>query len=123
HIEWHIGCSGFYYKDWKGLFYPEDLPQKYWFDYYCRYFNTLELNVTFYRFPELSFLQNWYNKSPESFSFAVKAPRTITHYKKFNGITDTLHDFYSTVRTGLREKLECILFQLPPSLPYSEERL
>lgn len=122
-IKWHIGCSGFHYKHWKGTFYPQDLPQTKWFNYYCQFFKTLELNVTFYRFPQLSFLQTWYAKSPDDFRFAVKAPRAITHYKKFNGTTDMLSDFYTTVRDGLQEKLGCVLFQLPPNYHYSEEHL
>src|SRR3954470_19712801 len=120
-IKWHIGCSGFHYKHWKGVFYPEDLPQKKWFEYYCQFFDTLELNVTFYRFPQLSFLQNWHDKTPTKFRFAVKAPKAITHYKKFSGTADMLTDFYTTVRDGLKDKLGCILFQLPPRLSYSEE--
>jgi uncharacterized protein YecE (DUF72 family) len=122
-IRWHIGCSGFHYKHWKGVFYPEDLPQKKWFDYYCRFFDTLELNVTFYRFPQLSFLKNWYEKSPAKFRFAVKAPKAITHYKKFLGTEQLMTDFYTVIRDGLQEKLGCILFQLPPRLSYSEEFL
>lgn len=122
-IKWHIGCSGFHYKHWKGTFYPEKLAQSKWFDYYCQFFNTLELNVTFYRFPKLSFLENWHSRSPDNFRFAVKAPRAITHYKKFNGVTDLLSSFYNTVRDGLKGKLGCILFQLPPNFHYSEEHL
>lgn len=121
--QWFIGCSGFYYKNWKGAFYPEDLPQKKWFDYYCQHFNTLELNVTFYRFPQLSFLKNWFTKSPDEFRFAVKAPRMITHYKKFTDSTEILSDFYTVVNKGLQNKLGCVLFQMPPSFSYSEEHL
>ena len=121
--DWFIGCSGFHYKDWKGPFYPTDLPQRKWFDYYCEHFSTLELNVTFYRFPQLSFLQNWYTKSPANFRFSVKAPRAITHYKKFNETADMLTDFYSTINTGLQEKLGPVLFQLPPSFSYDDEKL
>lgn len=122
-MTWHIGCSGFHYKHWRGVFYPEDLPQKKWFEFYCRYFDTLELNVTFYRFPQLSFLQSWYERSPSKFRFAVKAPKAITHYKKFKDSSEMLTDFYTAVRDGLKEKLGCILFQLPPRLSYSEEIL
>jgi uncharacterized protein YecE (DUF72 family) len=122
-MNWHIGCSGFHYKDWKGRFYPEDLPQRKWFDYYCEHFKTLELNVTFYRFPQLSFLQNWYAKSPADFRFAVKAPRAITHYKKFVEAADLISSFYDTINNGLQEKLGPVLFQLPPSYNYTEERL
>jgi uncharacterized protein YecE (DUF72 family) len=122
-MDWHIGCSGFHYKDWKGKFYPEGLPQRKWFDFYCKHFKTLELNVTFYRFPQLSFLQNWYGKSPADFRFAVKAPRAITHYKKFNDTTDLITSFYDTINNGLQEKLGPVLFQLPPSFSYDDERL
>lgn len=119
-IQWHIGCSGFHYKEWKELFYPKGLAQKNWFNYYCEHFNTLELNVTFYRFPEISFLQNWYHKSPPGFSFAVKAPRVITHYKVFNETEGLLSDFYNIIREGLQEKLGCVLFQFFSNVQYSE---
>lgn len=122
-INWNIGCSGFHYKHWKGTFYPEDLPARKWFDYYCQHFNTLELNVTFYRFPQLAVLQTWYNNSPESFRFAVKAPRAITHFKKFLNSKDMLYDFYRVANEGLKEKIGCFLFQLPPNYTYSDERL
>lgn len=122
-IKWFIGCSGFYYKEWKTAFYPEKLPQKNWFEYYAQHFNTLELNVTFYRFPELIFLQNWYNKSPDGFLFSVKAPRLITHYKKFTDTEKLAEDFYNTVGEGLQNKLGCILFQLPPGIAYTPELL
>ena len=83
-IEWHIGCSGFHYKGWKEVFYPKGVPQRKWFEYYGEYFKTLELNVTFYRFPRVHILKSWYDKSPPDFSFSVKVPRAITHYKKMN---------------------------------------
>lgn len=94
-----------------------------WFDYYNDRFKTLELNVTFYRFPRLSFLQPWYEKSPETFNFSVKAPRAITHYKKFNDSARYLDDFYGTVEEGLKEKLGCVLFQMPAQMAFKEEKL
>jgi uncharacterized protein YecE (DUF72 family) len=120
---WHIGCSGFHYKEWKGSFYPDDLPQRGWFEHYTRQFNTLELNVTFYRFPQVSFLNNWFEKSPSSFLFSVKVPRLITHYKQFNDTRRLISDFYTSIREGLRFKLGAVLFQLPAQAIYSEERL
>jgi uncharacterized protein YecE (DUF72 family) len=122
-MNWYIGCSGFHYSDWKLKFYPEGLAQRKWFDYYCEHFDTIELNVTFYRFPQLSFLQNWYAKSPPEFRFSVKAPRAITHYKKFNDTVDLLNSFYDTINNGLQEKLGPVLFQMPPSVHYNEEKL
>lgn len=122
-IKWHIGCSGFHYREWKGRFYPESLPQKKWFEFYSTQFNTLELNVTFYRFPQSAVLERWYAQSPPNFCFAVKAPRLITHYKQFNECESLLNDFYDAVQHGLKEKLGVVLFQLPPSFTYSTERL
>jgi uncharacterized protein YecE (DUF72 family) len=120
-LKWHIGCSGFYYNHWKGLFYPDDLPKSKWFSFYAEHFRTLELNVTFYRFPKDSTFEGWYNKTPGDFLFAVKAPRVITHYKKFNDTKELMQEYYSKLGKGLKEKLGPVLFQLPPSSKYSEE--
>jgi uncharacterized protein YecE (DUF72 family) len=120
---YHIGCSGYHYRHWRGRFYPEKLPVRRWFEFYAQHFRTLELNVTFYRFPQLSFLQNWHAVSPPEFLFAVKAPRLITHYKQFNEVGQLLTDFYGTVQDGLQEKLGPVLFQLPPRAAYTPERL
>lgn len=122
-MDWNIGCSGFHYKHWRGSFYPEKLAQTKWFDFYCEHFNTLELNVTFYRFPQLPFVQGWYQKAPANFKFAVKAPRAITHYKKFNDTARMITDFYTTINNGLQEKLGCVLFQMPPNYNYTPEKL
>jgi uncharacterized protein YecE (DUF72 family) len=119
----YIGCSGFHYKEWKNVFYPEGLAQSKWFRFYCEHFNTLELNVTFYRFPTLKSLEKWYTDSPDSFKFSAKVPRAITHYKKFSECEKMLEDFYTSIRQGLQHKLGCVLFQLPPQLIYSEELL
>jgi uncharacterized protein YecE (DUF72 family) len=117
------GCSGFLYREWKGLFYPEKLSSRKWFEYYCEKFNTVELNSTFYRFPQLAHLKGWYERSPEQFRFAVKAPRIITHYKRFKNTADDLQRFYDTIYAGLSDKLGSILFQLHPNMQYSEENL
>ena len=122
-MKWWIGCSGFFYNHWKGLFYPEDLAKRKWFDYYHEQFNTLELNVTFYRFPKVDVFENWRAKSPKNFSFSVKAPRLITHFKQFHDTPKMMAGYYHTMLKGLKEKLGCVLFQLPGRSAYSEERL
>lgn len=121
--KWWIGCSGFHYKEWKELFYPKGIPQTKWFEYYCENFNTIELNVTFYRFPRPEALQSWYKRSPGTFKFSVKAPRLITHYKHFKDSERLLGDFYASVYEGLGDKLGPVLFQLPSRLVYTEEIL
>jgi len=122
-IEWHIGCSGFSYKEWKEEFYPKNLAQSKWFNYYTQHFDTLELNVTFYRFPTVNSLKGWYNKAPDGFSFSAKVPRSITHFRKLENTERMLNDFYGLLKDGLKEKLGCVLFQLPPTLPYSKDKL
>lgn len=121
--EWYIGCSGFHYKEWRNVFYPKGLPASGWFGFYCRHFNTIEINNTFYRFPELKNLQNWYDKTPASFVFSIKVPKIITHQKKFEDTRDLLQEFYDVLLNGLQEKLGPVLFQLPPQFSYSPERL
>lgn len=119
----HIGCSSFYNSYWKKIFYPEDIPASKWFEYYCTQFDTYEMNGTFYKFPTLKTMENWYLKTPESFLFTVKAPKEITHNKKFIGCETLIKDFYTICKNGLKDKLGCILFQLPPSYQYSQEKL
>jgi uncharacterized protein YecE (DUF72 family) len=120
-MKYHVGCSGFMYKHWKNVFYPDKLPQKKWFEYYCTEFDTLELNVTFYRFPNETMYHSWYNRSPSGFLFSVKVPRLITHYKKLKDAESLITQFYDVTVNGLKEKLGCILFQFPPLFPYSLE--
>jgi len=119
----HIGLSAFNNSYWKGIFYPEDLPRSKWFEYYTKHFKTYELNGTFYRKPTIKSLQNWHDKVPGDFLFSVKAPKTITHLKKFIDCDDDIAEFYTVCREGLKEKLAYVLFQLPPSFDYSPERL
>lgn len=122
-MEAHIGCSGFHYAGWKGSFYPEDLPKRRWFEFYAQQFKTLELNVTFYRFPRVETLKKWYADAPSGFRFSVKAPRAITHFKQFHDTERMLSDFYDTIAEGLQEKLGPVLFQFPPRFRYDNERL
>ena len=122
-IECHIGCSGFHYKEWKEIFYPKGLATGKWFRYYTTHFDTMESNLTFYRLPLLTTLLKWHDDSVDDFSFCVKAPRLVTHYKRFNNCEAELARFYNIIREGLQDKLSCILFQMPPSFAYSPEKL
>lgn len=119
----HIGCSSFYNTKWKNVFYPENIPSSKWFEFYCTHFNTFEINATFYKFPTLRILENWYKKSPDGFIYSVKAPKLITHIKKFANCKPEIDEFFSLCKQGLNDKLGCILFQLPPSFHYSPENL
>lgn len=117
------GCSSYYNRKWQGIFYPEGMPTKEWFAYYCTHFNTYELNASFYHFPTSKSLQTWYRKSPEKFKYSIKVPKIITHTKKLVGCEAELGEFYKVCESGLKDKLACALFQLPPSFHYTPERL
>ncbi|MFL9844836.1 DUF72 domain-containing protein [Flavobacterium rhizosphaerae] len=119
----HTGCSSYATQSWQPVFYPEGLPKKQWFEYYCKYFDTYELNATFYRFPTVKSLQSWYHKTPQAFTFSIKVPKTITHIKRLVDCNEEIEKFYATAREGLKDKLGCVLFQLPPSFSYTPERL
>lgn len=110
-----LGTSGWSYPEWKRRFYPEDLPQRKWLPFYAEQFNTVEINMTFYRFPKPETLKGWLDKTPSNFSFTLKANRQITHYKKLQDVKGDLRYFY-LLADSLQERLGCILFQLPPSL-------
>ncbi len=122
-MEWRIGCSGYHYPEWKRIFYPDALPQRKWFEFYARQFNSLELNVTYYRFPREEVLRRWSDRSPEEFCFSVKAPRHITHFRKFVDAQRMLSDFYRVATDGLGRKLGCVLFQFPADYTFREDRL
>ncbi len=119
----HIGTSGYTNFRWQGIFYPADIPRSKWFEYYTTHFDSFEINSTFYKFPTVRTLRSWYRKSPDNFIFAVKAPKIITHIKRFADCSELIDQFCMICRDGLGDKLGPILFQFPPSFRYSEENL
>lgn len=119
----YIGTSGYNYPHWsKGVFYPEGLSQNKWLEYYCQFFNSVELNVSFYRLPSKKIFQNWYKRTPKDFYFTAKGSRFITHIKKLKDCKEPLKIFLENAG-GLKEKLSCILWQLPPGLKKDLKRL
>ncbi len=111
-----VGTSGFSYPEWRGEFYPADLPASEMLRFYARAFPTVEINNTFYRYPSADTLAQWAAAVPEGFRFAVKAHRRITHLKRLADIDGDLA-FLSERLRGLGDRLGPVLFQLPPSLP------
>lgn len=110
-----VGTSGWTYGHWRGRFYPDDLSPRRWLEYYCRFFDTVELNSPFYRIPSRKAFEGWRKRTPDGFLFAVKASRLITHVRKLKGAEGEVEWFFSVVQ-GLGEKLGPVLFQTPPSL-------
>jgi uncharacterized protein YecE (DUF72 family) len=110
-----IGTSGWYYDHWKERFYPPGLAKSKWFEHYAQHFNTVEVNNTFYHLPTPQTLTRWRDLAPESFLYAVKANRYITHIKRLKDTAEEVRRFFDVVGL-LKEKLGPILYQLPPSL-------
>jgi uncharacterized protein YecE (DUF72 family) len=118
----YIGTSGWHYKHWKGTFYPADIKQADQFSYYTRYFNTVEINNSFYMLPAAQTFKGWKEAAPARFLFSVKASRFITHMKKLKTDARSIRSFF-TRAAKLENKLGPILFQLPPKWKINKERL
>ena len=114
-MELFVGTSGYSYKEWKGPFYPEDLPDKEMLNYYGSQLPAVEINNTFYRLPSAKMVENWQEQVPESFRFVLKASRKITHFKKLKETDEETNYLFKTAAT-LGEQLGVILVQLPPYL-------
>lgn len=117
-----IGTSGWNYNHWHENFYPSDQPKSKWLEYYCQYFNTVEVNATFYRLPKAETFEKWHKRTPANFLWAVKASRYLTHIRRLKEPKEPLDRFYQATK-HLREKLGPLLFQLPPNMHFDEELL
>ena len=118
----HVGTSGYSYKEWKGNFYPEDLPAKEMLSYYSRRLPAVEINNTFYRLPQASMIENWKAQVPEAFRFSIKATQRITHIKRLNNCGEETKYLLETAAL-LEERLGVVLFQLPPNAKKDADRL
>src|SRR4051812_35435236 len=93
-----IGCSGWQYRHWRGDFYPAELPQSQWLEYYARHFDTVEINNTFYRLPEAATFAAWRRRVSRHFLYAVKASRFLTHMKKLKDPGEPLRRLFVRAR-------------------------
>jgi uncharacterized protein YecE (DUF72 family) len=116
------GTSGFSYKEWKGSFYPEDLPASEMLRFYASRLPGVEINNTFYRMPRAEMLAQWAEQVPDGFRFALKASQRITHQKRLKEATDSVDYFFKTAET-LGDRLGPVLFQLPPNFQKDVSRL
>lgn len=121
--EYRIGCSGYYYPNWKHTFYPKGVAPRDWLRYYSSVFDTVELNGTFYRVPKLADLQKYAAVTPGNFRFSVKMSRYITHVMKLADCRQSVDAFQNLVLDGLEGKMMHFLFQMPPSFIYHQENL
>jgi uncharacterized protein YecE (DUF72 family) len=116
------GTSGYSYKEWKGSFYPEDLPAEEMLRYYAARLPAVEINNTFYRMPKAAILARWAEQVPDGFRFALKASQQITHRKRLKEASDPVGYFFDVAAT-LGDRLGPALFQLPPNLKKDVPRL
>ncbi len=118
----HVGTSGWNYESFIGTIYRPDTPKRKYLETYCSFFDTVELNASFYRsFPEKTWL-GWHERTPDNFLWSVKASRFITHIRRLDVEKGSVDMFFQRARL-LGEKLGAVLFQLPPSLKYDEKVL
>ncbi len=118
----YIGTSGWIYNHWKGRFYPQNLPQKRWFDYYAGKFSVVEVNATFYGTFKDQTYNNWRERAPQGFGYVLKAPRLITHRKYLLGVEEDIRTFYCSCSL-LEDNFQLILLQVAPNTPYDPPRL
>jgi uncharacterized protein YecE (DUF72 family) len=119
----HVGTSGWSYRAWRGPFFPKAVPARLHLEYYSKFFDTTELNGVFYRTPTEQAVRGWANQTPQDFSFAWKASRFITHWKRLN---DTSRNSLALMESRLKllgPKAGPVLFQLPPNFLKDRERL
>jgi uncharacterized protein YecE (DUF72 family) len=111
----NVGTSGWQYRDWRERFYPKGLPQRLWLEHYAGHFPVVEVNNAFYRLPERSTFEQWRERTPDGFVFAVKMSRYLTHVKRLREPAEPVARFLDRAK-GLGDKLGPVLLQLPPTL-------
>jgi uncharacterized protein YecE (DUF72 family) len=119
-----IGCSGWNYRHWRERFYPRGLPASRWLEHYAKTFDTVEVNATFYRLPTRKAVAHWAEVTPESFVFAVKASRYLTHVKRLRGLDEGWPRLFERIEPlASAGKLGPVLWQLPETFHRDDDRL
>jgi uncharacterized protein YecE (DUF72 family) len=117
-----FGTSGFSYKEWRPIFYPDGLPEKQFLQYYSGKLNSVEIDYTFYRMPSVKTIEAWKASTPENFKFTLKASQQITHRQRLKVPSEAL-DYFMSVVPGLGNRLGMVLFQLPPFFKCDVQKL
>jgi len=117
-----VGTSGFSYDGWIKNFYPKDLPKTQWLEFYAQHFNSVEINNSFYHLPKKKTYESWRTRTPDDFRFVIKGSRYITQFLSLIDTEDAVKKFFEPA-AALDEKLEVVLWQLPPQLRGDVNRL
>ncbi|KAA2245084.1 DUF72 domain-containing protein [Chitinophaga agrisoli] len=115
---WHIGTSGWSYKHWKGLYYPEKMKPVDYLAFYSQEYDCAEINTSFYHLPKVETVQHWVEQVPRSFLFCPKLNRYITHFKKLHDPAESMQRFFGVFDT-IEESLGPILVQLPANATFN----
>lgn len=119
-----IGCSGWNYPHWRGVVYPEGVPQRLWLRRYAEMFGTVEVNNTFYRLPSASAVSSWVEQTPRGFRFAIKASRYLTHVKRLRELRSGAETLFERLEPlASTPKMGPVLWQLPERFRRDDERL
>ncbi len=120
----HIGTSGWVYGGWRERFYPREVPQRKWLQYYAQHFDTVELNATTYRLPKPAQVRIWCETVPAGFRYTVKLSRLITHRRDLPPRVDEfIENYFARAACFDRDVLAQILVQFPPYLERDDARL
>jgi uncharacterized protein YecE (DUF72 family) len=118
-----IGISGWRYEPWRGVFYPDNLPQRRELEFASRHFPTIEINGSFYSLQRPEYYKQWYDDAPPGFVYAVKGSRYITHLLRLKGVEKPLANFFASGIFGLKDKLGPFLWQFPPMFRFDAARM
>lgn len=119
-----VGCSGWNYADWRERVYPKGMPPRRWLERYATIFDTVEVNSTFYRLASQKAVASWIEQTPESFVFALKASRYLTHIKRLTDLGQGIERYYDRIEPLVgTPKLGPIVWQLPANFHCDLERL
>jgi len=116
------GTSGWQYRAWRGDFYPADVPQRRWLEFYAGQFGTVENNGTFYRLPGRDTFKAWRDRLPAGFVMAIKASRYLTHVRRLAEPAEPVQRLMAAA-AGLGERLGPVLLQLPPNMTAAPDLL
>src|SRR5262245_15667057 len=110
-MQFFVGTSGYSYKEWKGTFYPEKLPQNEMLTHYADQFSAVEINNTFYRMPSESDIKTWAEQVPKNFQFVFKAHQAITHFKRLKNAEEPTEQLFR-LTSPLKSRRGPVLFGL-----------
>jgi uncharacterized protein YecE (DUF72 family) len=118
-LKFYVGCSGWSYTAWQGPFYPSDMKNSHWLEFYSKVFDYVEIDSTFYNIPSILTVKKWLKKTQDNFRFTAKFPKVITHDKRLKNVNNELELFFKAI-SPLYEKTLALLIQLPPSMEIME---